>query len=52
MSIFFIITIFIATIYTIDILGKYEADTKISLICAIVDVAYIAACVYLTSRGL
>ena len=52
MTAFFMITMCIVTLYTISIIGQYEAPTKVTLICAAIDIAYIAACVYLTTRGI
>lgn len=52
MTAFFIITMFIVTLYTISIIGQYEENTKINIICAAINIAYIAACIYLTTRGI
>ena len=52
MTAFFIITMCIVTLYTISIIGQYETPTKVTLICAAINLAYIAACIYFTTRGI
>ena len=52
MTVFFAITMFIVTLYTISIIGEHEENVRINIMCSLINIAYLAACIYLTTRGI
>lgn len=52
MTVFIIITMLLVTLSSLSYIGEYEESSTINIICGIVTIAYIAACVFLISRGI